>query len=117
MRGPANADLAAFHKIDASSAGLDAHVTAAAQDGFHLALDDLDAHRSGDADGFAFDDAHGIGKWLVGARSGCGDKRSTEDGQAGCGKRGATPARDRIGDGGHRRGDTPTHGRWESRLY
>jgi RecG-like helicase len=66
MRGTANADLAAFHKVDARSAGFHAHVAAASQDGFHLALDDLDAHGSGDTNGFAFNDAHRIGKWFIG---------------------------------------------------
>src|SRR5258707_3475130 len=101
MRGTASADLAAFHKVDARSAGFHAHVAAGSQDGFHLALDDLDAHGSGDTNGFAFNDAHRIGKWFIGARSSRGDQRSAEDGQAGRGKLAATSARDQIGKGRH----------------
>jgi len=56
MRRTANADLAAFHKIDACGAGFDAHVATAAQHGFRLAVDDLDTHGSVDGDGFAVDD-------------------------------------------------------------
>src|SRR5260370_16743865 len=82
MRRTANVDLAAFHKIDARGAGLDAHVTPAAQDGLRLAVDDLDTHWSSDADGFAVDDPHGVGSRFVGARSGCGDQRSPKDGHA-----------------------------------
>src|ERR1700674_269197 len=80
MRRTANADLPAFNKIDARGAGLDAHVTAAAQDGFRLAVDDFDTHGSGDADGFAVDDPHGVGGRFVRARSRCGDQRSAQDG-------------------------------------
>ncbi len=79
MGRTANADLAAFDKIDAGSAGFDAHVTATAQDGFHLAVDDLGAHGAGDADGFAVDGTHDIRRRFIGACSGCGDQRSAED--------------------------------------
>src|SRR6266446_2495253 len=101
MRGTANADLAAFHKVDARSAGFDAHVAAASQDGFHLALDDLDGHGSSDTDELAFDDAHEIGKWFIGGRSGRGDQRSAEDSHPDRGKLRATPTRDQIGKGRH----------------
>src|SRR5437773_12525239 len=40
MRWTANADLAAFHEVDARGPGFDDHVTAAAEDGFHPAVDD-----------------------------------------------------------------------------
>ena len=101
MRRTANTDLAAFHKIDARGAGLDANVTAATQDGFHLAVDDFDIHRSGDADGFAVDDSHEIGRRFIGARSGCGDKGSAQDGRASRRNPSTARARLRIGEGRH----------------
>ena len=61
VRGTANADLAAFHKVDTCRAGFNAHVAAAVQNGPHLSLQDLGAHWSSDADGLAFNDANGIG--------------------------------------------------------
>src|SRR5260370_41558690 len=44
MRWTADADLAAFHKVDARAARFDAHVTATAQHGFHLSLYSLGSH-------------------------------------------------------------------------
>ena len=73
MRRAANADLAALDKIDARVAGLHPHVAAVVQDGFHLPVHDFHAHRSGDGDGFAVDDADGVGNRLVRPRAGCGD--------------------------------------------
>jgi len=87
VRGTANADLAAFHKVDARRAGFNAHVAAAVQDGPHLSLQDLGAHWSSHADGLAFNDAHSIGKCLIGARSTCGDQRRTEDARQAAGSR------------------------------
>src|SRR6267143_1801355 len=101
MRRTANADLPAFNKIDARGAGFDAHVTAAAQDGFRLAVDDFDTHGSGDADSFAIDDPHRVGRWFVRARSRRGDQRSAEDGHTCRRNRGAALASVRIGAGRH----------------
>ncbi len=101
MRRTANADLAAVHKVDARGAGLDAHVTAAAQDGFYLPVDDFHTHGPGDADGFAVDDPHGVGWRFIGARGGRGDQCSAEEGQAGRRKRGAAQGCVRIGEGDH----------------
>ncbi len=101
MRRTANVDLAAFHEVDARGAGLDAHVTAAAQNGFRLAVDDLDTHWSSDADGFAVDDPHGVGSRFVGARSGCRDRRSPKDGYARDRYYAAAPVCVRIGEGSH----------------
>ena len=36
-------------------------------------VDDLDAHGSGDADGFAVDDPHGVGRRFIGVRRGARD--------------------------------------------
>ena len=88
MRRTANADLPAFHKIDARGAGFDANIAAAAEDGFRLTLDDSDTHGTADADGLALDNADRIGRRLIGASSG-GDERSAEKGQTRQGKRGA----------------------------
>src|SRR5260370_14054663 len=44
MRWTADADLAAFHKVDARAARFDAHVTATPQHGFHLSLYSLGSH-------------------------------------------------------------------------
>src|SRR6266481_8506292 len=74
MRGAANADLAAFDEVDARGAGFDTHVTAAKQDGLGLAVDNFEAHRSGDRDGLAVDDADGVGSRFIGAGSGCGEQ-------------------------------------------
>ena len=101
MRWTANAHLAALHKIYARRAGLDAHVTAVVQDGFHLAMDHFDAPRSGDGDGFAVDDADGVGSWLIGACRRCGDQRSAQDGSAGRRNRGVASAPDGIREGRH----------------
>src|SRR6267154_4238410 len=73
VRRTANADLASFYKIDTRRSGLYPHVTAAAQYGFHLAVHDFHAHRSGDGDSFAVDDADRVGRWLVRSRSAGGD--------------------------------------------
>ena len=114
MRRTANADLAAFDKIDARGAGFDAHVAAAAQDGFRLAVDDLDTHGSVDGDGFAVDHAHRVGKRFIGTRGGCGEQRRGWP---------CKPQALRPGAGirmSWRRpslGDTPRHGGRKSRLY
>jgi hypothetical protein len=100
MRGTANTDLAAFHKIDSGSAGVDAHVAAAAEEGFRLAVDDFDTHGSGDADGFTVDDADRVRWGFVGARRGS-DEHSAEGDETGQRKRGATWACDRIGKSRH----------------
>ena len=82
MRRTANADLASFYKIDTRRAGLYPHVAAAVQYGFHLAVHDFHAHRSGDGDSFSVDDADGVGSRLVRSRSGGGDQSSADDGPA-----------------------------------
>ena len=99
MRRTANADLAAFHKIDACGAGFDAHVSAASQDGFRLAVDDLDAHRSVDGDGFAVDDAHGVRRRFIGTRGGRGEQRRGSQ----CWPQEPRPASafERVGEGRH----------------
>src|SRR5438445_12314709 len=101
MRRTANADLAAFHKIDARVAGLDAYFAAAVQDRFHLALDNFDARGSGDGDSFAINNSHRVGSRLVGARSGHGDQRSTQNSATRHRNRRAAQARDQIGEGRH----------------
>jgi len=116
MGGAANADLAAFDEIDARGAGFDAHITAAAQDGFCLAVDNIEAHRSSDGDGFAVDDADGVGRWFVGASGGCGKQGGEENGHAGRVERGAAQACVGIGKS-HHSADLPGHGDGKSRLY
>jgi hypothetical protein len=116
MRGAANADLAAFDEVDASGAGFNAHVTAAAQDGLRLAVDNFEAHRSGDGNGFAVDDADGIGRWFIGAGSGRGDEYGEEHGHADRVERGAARACVGIGIGRHSV-NLPGHGDRKSRLY
>ena len=116
MRGAANADLAAFDEIDARGAGFDAHITAAAQGGFLLAVDNFEAHRPGDGDSFAVNDADGVGRWFIGASSGCGDEYGEEDGHASRVERGATQACVGIGKGRHSV-NLPGHGDRKSRLY
>src|SRR5260370_38390294 len=101
MRRTANVDLAAFHKIDARGTRVDAYVAPAAQDGFRLAVDDLDTHWSSDADGFAVDDPHGVGSRFVGARSGCRDQRSPKDGYARDRYYGAALPFERVGENPH----------------
>ena len=101
MRRTANADLATFHKIDACSAGFDVHVAAAAQDGLRLAVDDLDTHGSVNGDGFAVDDAHGVGKRFIGTRGGSVEQRSAEDGDASRRNYGPASAFERVGEGRH----------------
>src|SRR6266851_9190343 len=101
MRRTANVDLAAFHKIDARGAGLDPHVAPAAQDGFRLAVDDLDTHWSSDADGFAVEDPHGVGSRFIGPLSGCGDQRSPKDGHARDRYYAAAPPFERVGESPH----------------
>ncbi len=101
MRRTANADLPAFNEIDARAAGIDAHVTAAAQDGFRLAADDFDTHGSGDANRFAVDDPHEVGRRFVGGSSGYGDQRSADDGHTCRRNCGAARACVRIGAGRH----------------
>ena len=102
MRWAANADLAAFHELDARGAGFDPQIAAAAQNGFRLALYDLNVHGSSDRDGIALDNAHGIGGRFIGARTCRREERNTKDSQAGCRKGSAAPARIRIGKGHHK---------------
>ncbi len=78
MRWTADADLPAFHKVDARCARFDAHVTAAAQNGFHLSIESFGAHGSGDGDGFAVDGSYGVGGGLVWARRGEVSRAETE---------------------------------------
>ena len=101
MRGAANADLAALDEVDTRGAGFDADITAAAQDGFRLALDNFEAHRSGDGDGFAVDNADRVGSRFVGACSGRGDQCSAESGEAGRREYGSARKCERIGEGCH----------------
>src|SRR5260370_33764921 len=101
MGGSANVDLAAFHKIDARGARVDAYVAPAAQDGFRLAVEDLDTHWSSYADGFAVDDPHGVGSRFVEALSGCGDHRGPKDGHARDRYYAAAPPFERVGESPH----------------
>jgi hypothetical protein len=115
MSGAANGDLAAFDEVDASGAGFDAHVAAAAQDGLRLAVHNFEAHGSGDGDGLAVDDANGVRSRFIGAGSGRGKQRGEEDGRASRVERGAVRASVGIGKGRH--SVTPGHGDRKSRLY
>ena len=70
MRGTADADVSAFDEVDLRLAGLYENVAAAAQNGFHLAMDDIDVHVTLHGDGFSFDGADDVEGRLVGPRGG-----------------------------------------------
>jgi hypothetical protein len=70
MRWTSNDDLAAFDEVDSRRARFDAHVAAAAQNGFRLAVNYFDAHRAAYGNGFAVDEANGVCSGLIRPRCG-----------------------------------------------
>ena len=65
MRGTADRDFSAFHEIDLRLTGLHPNVVSAAQHRFDLAMHELDAHRSLQCDGIAFDRADRVASRFV----------------------------------------------------
>ena len=56
----ADEDLSPFHQLDARLPGFHAHIAAAAQNGAHLPVHHIHAHRSFDGDGVALNGSDGI---------------------------------------------------------
>src|SRR5262245_13611793 len=75
VRGTADSDFAAFHKINRGTARLDANVTAAAQNCFCLAVNDTHCNWPLDGNRIALDDADQLFRWLVG-KNGAQAKRA-----------------------------------------
>ena len=82
MRRTADRNLPTLDELDARAAGFDADVAAAAKHGDDLAVHGVHAHRTGNRDGFAFDDPHGVaGRRIVGTRGALFNASETKPGR------------------------------------
>src|SRR4029077_12372493 len=66
VRRSTNDDSAAFHEINARLSRLYTNVAAAAKSRTRLAVDNFHVHGTGNNNGFTFDDANHVVRWVVG---------------------------------------------------